>query len=196
MARKKATARPEETDQTNILNLPTPGAATPTVQLATPAHYGLVRRACTAEAVKLTKLAKDTSAAGYAKASREVLADAKALTEDIEPAFRSQGVLDLASQGDVRSQVMAHLRHPIDTRISLAQKQGADLADKKREQPARVDHGTRLLEDIADRVVAFALRITEDAYQAGLRARQDTAATFALRGIEALRTAQVPAEAP
>ena len=157
MSKKK-----KEPAQSSLVDeMPEPPQALQPIALPSAHHFALVRIALTERAATLQGIAKKLDGESYAREARIVRGDAEAITEDILPQVSAQRELPLATAADVSSAIKDAIRGPIFKHC---------LADDDSE----VDHRAALGDAIGSRMAAYAVRIAERAFAAGVQARETT----------------------
>ncbi len=189
-----ATAEARDDDETDVTELPgsedeyeivyeigDEGAPTvervalalPVIQWQTPKHYHLTRRALEHEETALRKLAKSVEDAKYSTEARSIRGDAMVIREQLLPAFREQGELELVGAEELASAVCNAIRDVV----------------RKHAKPSTelVDHEAVLLNELGERVATFAVDVAERAFHAGTMVRSAmTPGALSLAAIKSL----------
>jgi hypothetical protein len=149
------------------------------VQLRTRRDHSLTVQALEARAKGLDTLAKRNADEGYTRESKTQAADAAAIRTFILPAFYSQRELPLVGTDQVRAGIVEALRFAVRGELVV-------VAPKDRQEDLLRDREQQLLERLAVHIETFAVAVAEDAYAAGVAAREDQPAAIAHRQLSTL----------
>jgi len=156
--------------------------APPTVQLRNAHDFGIVIRSLEEREQQIEKLAKKNEEEGYHREARTQHADAAAIRQFILPALRGQAELPLVTGDHVRQAIADRLRVVVRPTVKL----GTPSGDKEAQEDAFRSRETRLVEQLAIYVEHYVAAVAQEAYNAGLAAREADPEAIALRVVHAL----------
>lgn len=169
------------TENTGTTTAPEP------IALRTPHDIGIVRQALDARASDLEKLSKKNEDTGYSREAKAIDADVAAIRYHILPAFSRQFELPLVTADKLEERITGALRGPVHKALLPLTTPGTD-GDEDAQADAFKKREDRVLEDLAGRITRFVLAATEEAYNAGVAARENVPAALAVRSVNELGT--------
>jgi hypothetical protein len=154
--------------------------------LKTPHDVSLVVVGMEGRAEALDKLAKKNEEEGYTREAKSIAADAAAIRENVLPIMRRQLEIPFPKSEDVEKRIATELATLVRPAVINAPMHIDQKKTKEEQEEIFRDRADRLLDELASRILAYGEAIADDAYQAGLAAREATPTRFAANAVKGL----------